>query len=193
MCKFLSAIVKRDGEVLYRPETDSHENLVDYFGLSDSGVDNFVRVEFTSDTPDKPDTYKLRVDETKTPAWFEEYREKSISYLRDKIKSIIVTGERKILMGGCWILSEAKVGRLLATRVIWMKNSQVNEMRENSRVNVMRENSQVNVMWENSWVNVMRGNSQVNVMWENSWVNVMLENSKSPNPPKQDFREKASQ
>ena len=146
MCEFLSAIVKRDGEVLYRPEVDSHEMLVESFELSDGGLGQFVRVEFVPAQPrklDEPDAYVLKVDGEECPAWFEDYRLKTTNYQRDKIRGMIISGERKILIGGCHILSGAKIERVCGARIISMKDSSIREMRENSSVGEMWENGKI--------------------------------------------------
>lgn len=54
MCRFLSAIVTRDGRVLHHEATDSHEALIGHFGLRDTtdhdyAMQHFCRVEFVPD------------------------------------------------------------------------------------------------------------------------------------------------
>ena len=128
MCKFLSAIVKRDGKVVYHPVTDSHEDLVAFCGLSDKGLDYFVRVEYTSDNLHDLSTYKLRVDEESTPEWFEDHREMVVKYLSDKLKGMLITGRREILLGGVWIIDGGEVGMLKGGRVVILRNSTVREV-----------------------------------------------------------------
>ena len=82
MCKFLSAIVLKNGDIICDPEhTDSHSDLVAAFNLRDDDqyVDRFVKVEFTppinaenlSDYSDVAN-YAFRVDERGEPDWFGE-------------------------------------------------------------------------------------------------------------------------
>jgi hypothetical protein len=200
MCKFYSAIVMKNGDILHNENLTSHEDLIRLFNINDSQVncDKFVRIEFApDDNKDLPDIekYKLNIDEDCTPDWMTAEK---IDYVKDRLKDFvsrrIITTDRKILTGGLYVVKDCIIDKLICAQVIYLQgqvnvmrensqvnemweNSQVNVMRENSWVNVMRENSQVNEMRENSWVNVMRGNSQVNEMWENSWVNEMRENS----------------
>ena len=107
MCKFLSAIVTRTGEVLVEPMIDSHETLIELFNLrDDKRLDLFVRVEFTPPNVDgKPDyfafdKYTLKVDESEVPAWFEEHRENAVTVLRRTLDKMLVSNERKVLVGG---------------------------------------------------------------------------------------------
>ncbi len=191
MCKFYSAIVMRNGDLLHNENLTSHEDIIDLFNINDNqfNCDKFVRVEYSPDeNKDLPDItkYVLRVDESTTPDWFEKHREFITEKLKDIVQRRIITGNHKLLTGGLYVVKDAEIRRIKSAVVVYLQNSHVNEMRENSQVNEMwensqvnemRENSHVNVMRENSQVNVMRQNSQVNVMWENSQVNVMWENS----------------
>ena len=181
MCKFFSSIVTRQGEVLYNQFIDSHETLVQIFKLRDDKPMNyFVRCEFyPQDDNDMGDAdkYELRVDENFIPEWFEEFRENVTNKMRTIIKNMIVTGDRDCLIGGAYILKNAKVGFLNYCRIVWASNSTVNEMRDNSTVNKMLDNSTVNEMRGNSTVNEMRGNSTVNQMLGNSTVKEMWGNS----------------
>jgi hypothetical protein len=182
MCKFYSAIVMKNGDLLHNENLKSHEDIIRLFNINDSQVncDKFVRVEFTPENDfDFADIekYKLNIDESSTPKWFEKHREYIISRLKEIVSKRIITSDQKILTGGLYVVKNCKIYKLICAQVIYMQATQVNVMRGNSQVNVMRENSQVNEMWENSQVNVMRENSQVNVMWENSQVNEMRENS----------------
>jgi hypothetical protein len=181
----------RNGDVLHNENLTSHEDIKELFNLNDNGMhtDRFVKVEFCPD--DNSDLanierYRLNVDENSTPEWFEQHRQFVTEKLTDIVRRRIISGEVKILVGGLYVVKDAQIGRVQQAKVVYMQNSSVNVMRENSSVNemwgnssvnVMRENSSVNEMWENSSVNVMRGNSSVNVMRENSSVNEMRGNS----------------
>ena len=143
-------------------------------------MDYFVRCEFyPQDNNDMGDAdkYELRVDENFTPEWFEEFRESVTNKMRTIIKNMIVTGDRDCLIGGAYILKNAKVGFLNYCRIVWASNSTVNEMRDNSTVNKMLDNSTVNKMLDNSTVNEMWDNSTVKEMWDNSTVKEMWDNS----------------
>jgi len=118
MRKFLSAIVKQDGEIICRPDvTDSHEDLIDFAGLVDDGRDAFVRLEFLPKDDDFADVaaYTLVVDQTNTPDWFDDaMKERVEQSLRDRVRRMIVADDRKILLGGCWIVVDgAKVRRTI--------------------------------------------------------------------------------
>ena len=182
MCKFYSAIVMKNGDLLHNENLMSHEDIIDLFNINDSqtNCNKFVRVEFSPDNDsDLPDIskYKLNVDESTTPNWFGKHREYVTERLTDIVKNRIISGSRKLLIGGLYVVKDAEIGRIKSAIVVYLQNSQVNEMRENSQVNVMWGNSQVNEMWGNSQVNVMWGNSQVNEMLESSQVNEMWGNS----------------
>ena len=176
MCKFYSAIVMKNGDLLHNENLMSHEDIIDLFNINDSqtNCNKFVRVEFSPDNDsDLPDIskYKLNADESVVPDWFEKHREYITERLTDIVKNRIISGSHKLLTGGLYVVKDAEIGRIKSAIVVYLQNSQVNEMRENSQVNVMRGNSQVNEMWENS---------QVNVMWENSTVKINNSKNKLP-------------
>ena len=190
MCKFYSAIVMRNGDILHDEHLMSHEDIIGLYNINDSQINcnKFVRVEYTPDeSKDFPDIskYKLNVDEDSAPDWFEQHREHVIERLKSFVEKRIITTDRKILTGGLYVVKDCHIDKLISAQVIYLQgqvnrmwgNSQVNQMWGNSLVNRMMGNSQVNEMWENSQVNQMWGNSQVNQMWENSQVNRMRENS----------------
>jgi hypothetical protein len=212
MCDFLSAIVFKGGRIICQPElTDSHSDLIAANNLRDDNIHIrvWVRVELTP-TEHKyldVDSYSMRLDESSRPDWFDSAAEfDAAEKLRDKIRAMIVTDKRALLLGGCWILGEgadiesAKAARIVAmissakvgemrgsSQVGEMRgssqvgvlrgSSQVGEMRGSSQVGEMRGSSQVGEMWGSSQVGEMRGSSQVGEMWENSQVGVLRENS----------------
>ena len=152
VCNFLSALVFKNGSIFCAPEaTDSHTDLIDAKGLTDSDkslhLRGWIRVEFSPPSPDKlaePDSYVLKVDETSTPEWFDDaLRFQVTEDLRERIERMTVRDERAILLGGCWILaSEAKVGRAAAAKIVAMLgSSSVKEMRDSSSVKKMLDSS----------------------------------------------------
>ena len=181
MCKFYSAIVMRNGDILHNENLTSHEDLIRLFNINDSQscCDKFVRVEFTPDNmEDFPnvDKYKLNVDESATPDWFEKHREYVTGRLKEIVSKRIITSDQKILTGGLYVVKDCIIDKMICATIVYLQ-AQVNEMSENSQVNIMWGNSQIGTMSENSQVNAMRGNSQIGTMRENSHVNVMRGNS----------------
>ena len=157
MCKFYSAIVMKNGDILHNENLLSHEDIIRLFNINDTQTNcgKFVRIEFTPDlSEDFPDIekYKLSVDETFTPGWFEKYRERVTIYLKDFVKKRIILSDQKILTGGLYVVKDCVIDKLISAQVIYLQGS-VNKMCENSTVNEMYENSTVNEMWGNSTVN----------------------------------------
>ena len=185
MCDFLSVIVKKDGEILCDPYTDSHEDLIAAHGLDDSKLrEGFVRGEFKPGDYkdyDKPDKYILRIDEQLKPEWFKEIEETVAVQLKAIIERMILRDVKKrCLLSGCYILTgKTQIDYIKNAQVFFMSGtSTIGEMRETSKVGVMGETSKVGVMRETSKVGEMWGTSEVGVMWENSKIGVMWENSK---------------
>ena len=191
MCKFKSAIVMRNGDLLHHESLTSHEDLIDFFNINDSHAccDKFVRVEFTPD--DKLNLadiskYILRVDESVVPDWFDKYRNAIQQKLTEIVSKRIISGSHKLLTGGLYVVKDAQINRLQQAIVVLMQNSSVRtmwnnssvgDMWNNSSVGEMRNNSSVRTMWNNSSVGDMWDNSSVGDMWDNSSVGDMRDNS----------------
>jgi len=147
MCNFFSCIItEKNLEIYHNPYTDSHEELIDYFGFKDDKIQNkWVRVEFVSQDNKYDDiqSYQLKCDETVIPDWFTENRENIINKLRQIIKTMIITDSRKILLGGCYILSgNAKINLI--------KSAQVKSISDNAQVKSIYGNAQVKSIYGNA-------------------------------------------
>src|SRR3990167_5932918 len=185
MCKFFSGIAFKNGDIYYNPMTDSHEDLVAEKELDDTVVlssvkRNWVRFEYTSDNLADLKTYMLKIDESSSPTWCDK---EFLENLEDKSKNIVKAMilhkvEKKILVGGCWLLTGGSIiDKVVNVRIILLESSSVKQMWESSSVKQMWGSSSVNEMWGSSSVNQMRGSSSVNEMLESSSVNEMLESS----------------
>jgi hypothetical protein len=118
-------------------------------GIKDGDRINCARVEFSPpdlSTADKVETYKLRLDEDRKPEWWSDEMAESVAKkMAVYIKSIIISGDAAILIGGQFILaSNAKV-----------------ESAENCIITAMMGSSQVGEMMGSSKVGTMMGSSQV--------------------------------
>jgi hypothetical protein len=111
MCDFLSAWVLENGDVLCDPEhSDSHDELAIHFGIKDGIAQQgrAARVEFTPPedlkTIGDPTAWRLRLDEVIAPDWWTDAAQVSAAErLREIVRRMIVTDERRLLLGGCWI------------------------------------------------------------------------------------------
>jgi hypothetical protein len=117
MCNFKSAIVIKDESVkhgfrlLVSPWTESHSELCQIFKLNDTAKARlyFARVEYSPpsmDTAHLLDGYKLKIDEGRTPEWFDaEMSERVTEKLRAYVKAMIVDGDVQLLIGGQFIIA----------------------------------------------------------------------------------------
>jgi len=120
MCQYKSAIVLRDlkekggFKLLMSPWTESHSELEIMFKLRDGSRLNWAKVEYSPDEMKNAhliEKYRLIIDEERTPDWFDdEMKEKVQSKMESYVKSIIVTGDVQLLIGGQFIIApRAKV------------------------------------------------------------------------------------
>jgi hypothetical protein len=197
VCKFLSAIVTRDGSVFCDPEhTDSHEDLIASLGLNDIDrresadvVRHFVRVEFTSETLCDPDSYSLVLDDNRPVWWTDEMESGVAEHLRGLVRRMIVSGNRDVLLGGCWILvGGANVKEAINSRVVVVYgdgvigvlygSSRVGMLRDSSQVGVLNGSSRVDALYGSSRVGMLRDSSQVGVLNGSSWVGTLYGSSR---------------
>jgi hypothetical protein len=131
MCRFLSAVFLKTGEVLCDPDhTDSHEHLIAAANVRDGEVaffsGNLCRVEFAPPDDTKlwgdMTEWTLWVDEKTTPDWFDA--EKARAILSARIERMFIRDRRGTLLGGCWILDgdRAHLGALLGGRIVGVIN-----------------------------------------------------------------------
>ena len=131
MCKFVSGIVLKNGDIICEPEfADSHELLIKVAGLTENayanGVEYLARFEFTppEDLTKISDTslWTLRVDEDVKPSWWD--KEKVRNYCERKVNSMIIRDARGTVFGGCWIFDgkEASVKQIVRGRIFCAVN-----------------------------------------------------------------------
>ena len=134
MCKFLSAIVLRNGDVLTSEYTDSHDLIVESAGLRERTSPaemGWVKVEYTSKTLLDIDTYKLTVDKTDVPAWFDGEMCEYVTAKMRRIatKCILDRGEITILLGGKWVIGgTVNVGKAVNSYIAYMHGGTLTQM-----------------------------------------------------------------
>jgi len=153
MCLFFSCIVaEKNLEIYHNPYTDSHDALITYFGFKDDKIQNkWVRVEFVpqDNKYTEVDSYILKCEDSKTPDWFTKNQEKIRTKLQKIIKAMIITDERKILLGGCYILSgNAKITLVNQCRIARMEG--------NSTIKTMWAGT-IEIMWAGTIENMRAG------------------------------------
>jgi hypothetical protein len=115
MCQFKSAIVLREPRdksgfaLIHSFATDSHSELIAAHKLRDDGKLRFARVEFVPQTDDWTDLkkYKLKIDEERTPDWFDKDMQEAVAEkMLGIVQSMIVPKEADYLLGGSWIIPQ---------------------------------------------------------------------------------------
>jgi hypothetical protein len=175
MCKFKSAIVLKNGDVIHSDWTDSHEVLIDMMELSDKGNGAFVRVEFVpkDNKYADPKMYIIKIDQPDTPEWWTEaVAERTSEYLRGIIERMIIKTDKKCLVGGAYILDGVNIGRCVNANVaVMLGSSKIGAMWDSSKIGVMWGSSKIGEMWGSSKIGAMWGSSKIGAMWGSSKVN----------------------
>jgi len=127
MCKFLSAIGLKNGDIICDPSIDSHEDLISFNELKESKLRNWVRIEYyPNEDKDYADLskYVLHVDDTAFD-WIDSTKESWERKLRIRLKRIIVNEDKKYLPCGIYILGDCKIGQLTYGRIIYAGHSTI--------------------------------------------------------------------
>ena len=130
MCNVFSAIYLQTREFVFFPGvTNSHEDLIESRGLGDGGRGTFVRLEYIPRNGDysDPDSYILAVDGLSTPDWFTTTEVEYVEQLfRLRVAAMIVQRDRKLLLGGTWIIADdVTVGLAVAATIVHAGNSTI--------------------------------------------------------------------
>ena len=142
MCNFKSAILLRDESLkggyrlLMSPWTESHSELCVMHKIKDNAQSrrvNFARIEYSPpslETAHQIATYKLKIDEERTPEWLDEEMKESVTLkMKAYVESIIVTGDVALLIGGQFIIAPgAKVESAQAVIINVMCGGTLNVM-----------------------------------------------------------------
>jgi hypothetical protein len=173
MCNFKSGIVLKDArekggfKLLLSPWTESHSDLIAIHKLNDGKMLHFARIEFSP--PDmsfahKPETYKLRIDEERTPTWLdEEMKEKVTAKMTDYIKSIIVTGDINILIGGQFIVAPKAKVQCVKTCVISavLGDATISDVRDSATISGVRGSATISDVGDSATISGVRDSATI--------------------------------
>ena len=115
-------------------------------------------------TAHQVETYKFKIDEARTPAWFTSEMQESVQDRMSKyIASIIVSGEVSILMGGQFIIAPgAKVSNVKQALIMAVcDNATVSDVCGNATVSGVRGNATVSGVWDNATVSDVCDNAKI--------------------------------
>ena len=120
MCKFLSAIGIKNGDIICNPNIDSHEDLIKMNDLKESKIRNWTRLEYYPDNENEYhliEKYKLHVDDDIAIWITDSLKKKWIKKLNAKLSRIIIKENKYILQGNTYILS----GNILIEKLIYCR------------------------------------------------------------------------
>jgi len=191
MCKPLSFIYTRGGRLLYLPEADSHERIIQVYGLDDTKpfpLANFVRLEFT--VADwkygyDPSKYDLIIDQGETPSWWDSNTFwRALDMCKEFLKEHTVTGKVEYLSwkGAPYILIDAEVELAVGRIIGAYKNSVVVGLDGpiewtygNTTIHYMYTEAYIDVAGENTKILTMTRSSAIGLLTDNATVERMTE------------------
>ena len=169
MCKDLSLIFLKNYTILEDFEhTSSHEDLIDEHNLDDSPeakyLEKFCRVEYTppENLKDIEDLSKwnLKVDECEIPSWFDV--DKARNLIENKVSSMFIKEDRKILLGGCWIILGGNINKIKNSKVIYLGGeAKVGNIYDSAKVGNICGSAKVECIYNSAKVGNICGSAQV--------------------------------
>ena len=184
MCRFKSGIIFKTRCVVAPEENDSHSDLLHELNIEDTYTNAsrvFVRAELVPANNEwwtDPDGWEFVVDQDVTPDWYDTDPGKYEEEFRQAVKAwwgehVLVDKKIDELSSGYYRLKRCEVKKLLNDVKVYLDNSTVREMWDNSTVRKMCGSSTVREMWDNSTVRKMWGSSTVGEMRDSSTVGEM--------------------
>jgi hypothetical protein len=171
MCKFLSAIVMKSGEVICHPDlTDSHEDLLAMHNIRDGYCqdEQFVRVEFTPSSEHlcDPAKWALCYDTSEyqscPPDWYNNEMVKATkAKLQKVVEAMVINDDRAVVLGGCWILGpKAYVSTVRHARVYSMEGRAQIRDAYRCRIGSMCDGAEISYC-NGSDINIMTDTSRI--------------------------------
>jgi len=172
VCQFKSAIVVKDAKqnggfrLLLSPWTDSHSDLIALHSLRDDGKLRFARIEYSP--PDmsaahRPETYKLKIDEGRTPEWFDgDMKEAVAKKMQAHIKTLIVTGEVALLMGGQFIIAPgAKIGAVKNALVASVLDASIDSVYGSAHIGSVSGSARIGSVSDSARIDSVYGSASI--------------------------------
>lgn len=125
MCRPASFVVTKD-HVFWSRNSDSHEDIIDEYGLHEDGVygPNIVRVEIAPEDGNlstDPSAWKYKLDQDTRPAWYDqaEAERRCRGELPAWLKSKVIINDRsgRHLKRGSWYVYDSTVNAFWHSRV----------------------------------------------------------------------------
>ena len=157
----------KNGDVLHDEHVLSHEDLISLFNINDTqtNCNKFVRVEYTVANENDYayiEKYKLNVDEESVPKWFEKHREFVTEKLKGIVKTRIILTDRKLLIGGLFVVKDCKITTIKDCHVISIYGSaQVENISGSAHVENIYGSAQVKYIYGSVQVENIYGSAQV--------------------------------
>ena len=167
MCNFLSGIGFKNGDVYTSPYTDRHEYMIADLGLNDNGsaLQNWIRCEYSSHDLTDINSYQLIIDEPSAPAWVTtELKNQWGKELKSRAeKCILVTGEKKILLGGKWVVGgDVKINNVINSQIVFCGgNASITGVGDNASITGVRDNASITGVWGNASITGVWGNASI--------------------------------
>lgn len=185
MCRFFSALVLRNGDLLHDPATDHHSWLIEAHGLNafeTSRTEHFVRVEYAPNNPELSydlSAYRLRVDEETTPIWWDEVQESVEAKCRAIVSRMIINDARPMLLSGAYVLGpKAAINQVVGARIAAMCGDAYITKTANTHIESMFERARIFELAYGSVVGTMFSDSQISWVQQGALVDTVVDRSR---------------
>ena len=177
MCRFYSAIVLRNGDVLDHDASDSHTDLIRHYKLPDDReCRHFAKVEFVpADAGRVADVsgYTLHVDEDTEPSWWPEVRDRVEATCRARVgRMVLDSGKVDLLLGGRWILAgDVEVGEIKGNAVVVAVGG-------SARIDRVGGSARIDRVWDSARIVAVGGSARIDCVGDSARIDAVWDSAR---------------
>lgn len=183
--KFYLVLIKKNGEIIHNIFASSHDDLIEKY-ITPDDIENktFFRATYSpkdGSRLDDLDDYRLVIEETFIPEWFNgAFQDSIIAKLNQIIFSMIIKGRRNLLLNDGAILTKNAYIEEIKHSIIFAMydNSKIKLVNNGSKVFLMTDDTYIDAMYGGTKIIEMNGNARVKELHMYSKIMKMSEDAK---------------
>lgn len=183
--QFYLVLIKKNGDIIHNVFASSHDDLIEKY-ITPDDIENktYFRATYSpkeGSRLDELDDYRLVVEETFIPDWFNgAFQDSVVAKLNQIIFSMIIKGRRNLLLNeGAILTKNACIDEIKYSVVFAMYDSAIIKHVDNaSEIHLMTDDACINTMSDSTKIIEMNGNAKVRELHMYSKIMKMSEDAK---------------
>lgn len=185
LMKFYLVLIKKNGDIIHNIFASSHDDLIEKY-ITPDDIENktFFRATYSpkeGSRLDDLDDYRLVVEETFIPEWFNgAFQDAIIAKLNQIIFSMIIKGRRNLLLNeGAILTKNAHIDEIKYSVIFAMyDNSKIKSVDNGSEIHLMTDDTYIDAMYDSTKIIEMNGYAKVKEMYKYSKIMKMSQDAK---------------